>query len=135
LYLIVDALLLADIFESFRHSCMDMYGLDPLWYCSLPRMSIDASLKMSNERIELIRDVTMYNVVENAIRGGYSVVHHRYAHANFPDMPDYDEEKELSHIILLDINAMYSKAHPLTPGILYYAQDSLHSTTVKCERN
>ena len=39
LYVRSDALLLADIFENFRQSCLEKYELDPAHFVSLPGLA------------------------------------------------------------------------------------------------
>ncbi|CAB4017625.1 Gastrula zinc finger [Paramuricea clavata] len=53
LYLETDVLLLADVFENFRKTCLENYKLDPAHYISAPSLSWDAFLKQSGEEIEL----------------------------------------------------------------------------------
>ena len=48
LYLKSDVLLLADVFESFRKTCLQYYKLDPCHYFTSPGRSWDAMLKMTN---------------------------------------------------------------------------------------
>ena len=59
LYLKSDVLLLADVFEEFRHVCMENYSLDPAWYYTSPGLSWDALLKDSKIILELLSDVDM----------------------------------------------------------------------------
>jgi hypothetical protein len=47
LYLETDVLLLADIFESFRKTCLKNYSLDPAHYLSAPGLSWETFLKRS----------------------------------------------------------------------------------------
>ena len=51
LYLKADVLLFADVFEMFINTCLEYYGLDPCHYCSSPRLSWDAILKMTGIKI------------------------------------------------------------------------------------
>ncbi|CAB3977545.1 uncharacterized transposon-derived [Paramuricea clavata] len=53
LYLETELLLLADVFENFRRTCLDNCKLDPAHYVSAPSLSWDAFLKKSGEHIEL----------------------------------------------------------------------------------
>ena len=48
LYLKSDILLLADVFENLRKTCIKYYKLDPCHYFSSPGLSWDAMLKMTN---------------------------------------------------------------------------------------
>ena len=57
LYLKSDVLLLADVFESFRKTCLQYYKLDPCHYFTSPGLSWDAMLKMTNIKLELMTDV------------------------------------------------------------------------------
>ena len=47
LYLKSDILLLADVFENFRNTCLQYYKLDPCHYFTSPGLSWDAMLKMT----------------------------------------------------------------------------------------
>ena len=45
LYVQSDTLLLADVFEKFRDTCIDIYGLDPSYFLSAPGLAWQACLK------------------------------------------------------------------------------------------
>ncbi|CAB3978376.1 Gastrula zinc finger [Paramuricea clavata] len=70
LYLETDVLLLADVFENFRKTCLENYKLDPAHYISAPSLSWDAFLKQSGEEIELVSDMDMFQFFEKGMRGG-----------------------------------------------------------------
>ena len=70
LYLKLDVLLLADVFDQFRKLCLKIYGLDPLHFYTLPSLSWDACLKKTGINLELLTDEAMYLFFENNIRGG-----------------------------------------------------------------
>ena len=58
LYMQGDILLLADVFENFRTTCLDAYHLDPAW--TAPGLAWDAMLKLTNVRLELLKDIDMH---------------------------------------------------------------------------
>jgi hypothetical protein len=82
LYLKTDVGLLADVFESFRVIAKRDYGLDPANYYTLPNYAWDAMLKKTNVELEQFTDINMYQLVEQGLRGGISVISHRHAEAN-----------------------------------------------------
>jgi hypothetical protein len=110
LYLKTDVILLADSFENFRTTCRKYYSLDPCHYFTSPALSWDAMLKMTNMKIETFTDINMLLFAEKGMRGGISLITHRYAKANNKYLPDYSEENESSYIMYLDANNLYGLA-------------------------
>jgi hypothetical protein len=110
IYLKTDVLLLADVFENFRKTCLEYYKLDPCHYYTAPGLAWDACLKMTKIKLELISDIDMYLFIEKGLRGGVSSIMHRKATANNADMKEYDKEKPSKHILYLDANNLYAWA-------------------------
>ena len=54
LYLSLDVVLLADVFENFRKMGMEYYGLDALHYYTLTGFTLDAYLKKSKQSLKLL---------------------------------------------------------------------------------
>ena len=110
LYVRSDTLLLADIFENFRQSCLKNYELDPAHFVSLPGLAWQACLKKTNVELELLTDYDMLLMIEEGIRGGICHAIQRYAKANNKYMKDYDRKKKSSYIQYSDANHLYDKA-------------------------
>ena len=110
IYVRSDTLLLADIFENFKQSCLKNYELDPAHFVSLPGLAWQACLKKTNVELELLTDYDMLLIVDEGIRGGICHAMQRYAKANNKYMKDYDKKKKSSYIQYLDANNLYGKA-------------------------
>ena len=110
LYVRSDTLLLADIFENFRQSCLKIYELDPAHFVSLPGLAWQTCLKKTNVELELLTDYDMLLMVEEGIRGRICHAVQRYAHAINKYTKDYDKKKKPSYIQYLDANNLYDKA-------------------------
>ena len=110
LYLKSDILLLADVFENFRKTCLQYYKLDPCHYFTSPGLSWDAMLKMTNIKLELITDIDMFQFIEKGMRGGTSYIANRHGEANNKYMKTYNEKLPSKYIMYLDANNLYGWA-------------------------
>ena len=128
-YLKTDVLLLADVFETFRNTCLKTCKLDPAHLYTAPGLAWQVFLKTAAEycehekrrkecelcpddfRLELITDIDMLLMVEKDIRGGISQAAKRYAKANNKYMKDlYNPDEESIFLQYLDANNLYGWA-------------------------
>ena len=110
LYLKSDVLLLADVFENFRSTCLKHYKLDPAHYYTSPGLAWDACLKTTGQHLELLHDYDMLMMFERGIRGGITYISKRYSEANNKYMKSYNPEKKSRFIQYLDANNLYGWA-------------------------
>jgi hypothetical protein len=107
-YLQCDVLLLSDVFENFRKTCHNYYGLDPANYISAPGLAWDAMLLKTNIKLELIHDALILDIMERMKRGGLCFVgSKRHVIANNKYMPNYDNSKESNYLEYVDANNLY----------------------------
>ena len=69
LYVQSDTTQLADIFEQFRTLCLKEYELDPADFCTTPGLAMEACLKKTEVKLELLTDINMALRFEKGIRG------------------------------------------------------------------
>ena len=109
-------LLLANVFEAFKTTCLKHYSLDPVHYYTAPGLALEAALKMTDIKIDLISDtlestnIDMHLFMEKGIRGGVSVISHRHGKANNPMVEGHDVAKPTSYLMYWDINNLYGYA-------------------------
>ena len=104
LYLKMDVLQLADVFENFVESSTREYKINPLYSFSLPGYTWKAGLKLTNIKLDFIKDTAklpsgkeLLLLLENNIRGGISsVMGNRHVQS--------DENKQ---ILYIDANNLY----------------------------
>ena len=70
LYAQINALLLADIFENFRNTCIKIYELAHAKFISAPRLAWQAALKKSKVKLDLLTGINVLLIVKKGIRGG-----------------------------------------------------------------
>ena len=111
LYLKTDVLLLASVFEGFRNTFIENYGMDTAHFMTLLQFAVQAMLKQMGIELELIIDSEMYHMFEKSIRGGLVQVVQKYANANNKYMGEsYDPNKPRSYLTYVDANNLYGWA-------------------------
>ena len=105
-------MLLLDVFENFRDSCIESYKLDPANYFILPGYTWDAMLKYTGVKLDLLSDIDMLMFVERGIRGGISQCSNSYAKANnqYLKPENYNKDEVDKYIMYYDINNLYGWA-------------------------
>ena len=104
LYLKSDVLLTADVFESFRKTCLQYYKLDPCHYFTSPGLSWDTMLKMTNIKLELMTNVDVFQFIEKGMHGGVSYIANRYGKTNNKYMKNHDKNAQSKYIMYFDAN-------------------------------
>ena len=124
-YLYQDIFLLADIFEQFRQVCLKNYELDPAHYYTVPGMSWDAALKFTKVKLDTVNDINMHQFLEKGMRGGISMITHRYAKANNSYVSEYDANQPSTYIVYEDANNLYGHAmvQSLPTGDFQWVED------------
>jgi hypothetical protein len=131
IYLKTDVLILADVFEKFRATCLKYYRLDPAHYFSLPGFAWDAMLRMTGVHLKLMRDREMHDIIDKGTRGGISCISHKHVVANNPLIPEtYDSLRPHSYITYLDMNNLYGTAmvEPLPESSFKWLSDEEATT-------
>lgn len=130
LYVRSDVSLLMDVFASSRKLLYKVYRLDLSHFVSLPSFALNAALKVTDEKLELIKDPIMLAMIDEAMIGGVSLVDTTWFQANTPYLNDrqlnstlhqdrtmpmnedlaYDASKPKKDILSVDCNALYAWA-------------------------
>ena len=110
LYLKMDVILLANVFEAFREVCLKNYGLDPAHFYTAPGLAWKACIKKTKIRLELLLNPDMLLMFERGIRGGITQCVHRWAKANNLYMNSFNLNEKTSYLQYLDANNLYGWA-------------------------
>ena len=119
LYLRTDVVLLANVFEAFRDTCLKHYKLDLAHFYTSPGLAWRACLKRTGIRLELLTDPGMLLMFERGIRGGITQAVRKYALANNKYMGDkFNPNEDSTYLQYLDANNLYGWAmsQPLPTG-------------------
>ena len=73
IYLKLDIFLQADIFNVFRNCIWDKFEIDCSKYITSCSLSLDLMLKYTEVKIELIRDISLFDYVNSSILGGICI--------------------------------------------------------------
>ena len=94
LYLKTDVLHLSDVFKTFTNTFLKHYKRDPLWFYTAQRLAWHVMLKKTKVNLEFVLDNSLLGFFEQQLRGGVSIVFHRYKEANNKYLPKYDPKKK-----------------------------------------
>ena len=99
LYFETNVLLLSNMFETFRTTCLEHYSLNLAHFYISPRLAWKACLKKTKVRLELLTEPDMLLMFERGTRGGITQAVHSYVQMNNKYMGNrFDHGKE-SHYL------------------------------------
>ena len=98
IYMKLDICLQADIFNTFRNTIWDKFEIDCSKYITSCSLSLDLMLKYTKTKIELFKNITMFDYVDSSILGGLCIASQ--------NIVNNDDEK--STISSCDVCSLYS---------------------------
>ena len=111
--------LLANVFEAFRDTCLRHYKLDPAHFYTSPGLAWKACLKCTGVKLELLTDPDMLLMLEWGIKSGITQAVRKYALANNKYMGDkFNPNEGTAYLQYLDANNLsgWAMSHPLPTG-------------------
>ena len=97
IYMTLDICLQSDIFNVFRNTIWNRFKIDCSKYITSCSLSLDLMLKYTKVKIQLFKDITMFDYVDSSILGGLCIASQNIA--------DNDDEK--STISSCDVCSLY----------------------------
>ena len=119
LYLRTDVVLLANVYEAFRETCLEHYKLNPVHFYTSPGLAFKVCLKRTGIRLGLLTDLDMLLMFERGIRGGITQAVHKYTLTDNTYMGDkFNPNEDTTYLQYLDANNLYGWAmsQPLPTG-------------------
>lgn len=109
-YMKLDVMLLCDVFEEFRRTCVKAFKIDPVHFQGAPGYTWQLGVMAAHKMFKVIQDVDVYTDIQNSIRGGVAQCMTRYV--NVRDKPN-------ECMMFLDVNSLYSKCMTYKLPTLY----------------
>ena len=97
IYMKLDICLQSDIFNTFRNTIWNKFGVDCSKYVTSCSLSLDLMLKYTKVKIQLFKDITMFDYTDSSILGGLCVASQNIA----------DNDNEKSTISSCDVVSLY----------------------------
>ena len=98
IYMKLDVTLQADIFNTFKNTIWNKFEIDCSKYIASCSLSLDLMLKYTKVKIELFKDITMFDYVDSSILGGVCIASQNISH----------NDNEKSTISSCDVCSLYS---------------------------
>jgi hypothetical protein len=124
----IKTLILAEMFEFFRSWSMEYFYLDPTYFYTGSRFTLEAGFFFDRTRVEIVADKRIENMVERGIRGGVVLLSESYVKSNTKRYGKFDPTLPPTQILSVDLNGNYAHAlckklpqgdfHYLTPSEL-----------------
>ena len=73
IYMKLDICLQSDVFNVFRHIIWNQFNIDCCKYITSCSLSLDLMLKYTGVKIQLFKDITMFDFVDSSIMGGLCI--------------------------------------------------------------
>ena len=101
IYMKLDICLQADIFNTFRNTIWDKFEIDCSKYITNCSLSLDLMLKYTKAKIELFKDITMFDYTYSSIMGGLCIASQNIADNNNKENQPYLVAMSVVYILML----------------------------------
>ena len=83
IYMKLDICLQSDLFNVFRNTIWDKFEIDCSKYITSCSLSLDLMLKYAGVKIQLFKDITMFDFTDSSIMGGLCIAGQNIANDNY----------------------------------------------------
>ena len=93
-------LLLSNISETFRSTCLEHYALDQAHFYTFPGLACEGCIMKTEVSFELLTDPDMLLMIKHGSQGGITQVIHQHMWVNNKYMGDRFNPRKVSHYIM-----------------------------------
>ena len=105
-------------------------------YYTALSITFDSGLKFTGKTLQLLTENDMFLFIESGLKGGVSVISHRHAKANHPDLENigyYNPNEPRRQLLYIDANNLYGYAMSQYLSVSDFEQVNTNELTTEAQ--